>query len=158
MSELRKKRLIVLLLFLSCLLSATLLIATPEVENRRVRSLAQVDSLIRETFVPFNIGEQQIDSRYVTVDSTFRRRVFRVTLPPTISKTQLHARIQRTLHPYDISSPSRVMLPAGDMNIHLVWNQTVIRTLHLRTDPDSAPDVEENGLTRSGFPTPNSDR
>lgn len=158
MSDLRKKRLIVLLLFLSCLLSAALLIATPEAENRRVRSLAQVDSLIQETFVPFNIGERQIDSRYVAVDSTFRRRVFRLTLPASVSKTQLHARMQRTLHPYDISSPSRVKLPGEEMNIHLVWNQTVIRTLHLRTDTDSAAGGEGYGSTRSGNSTPNPDR
>lgn len=136
MNERNKKSLIVLLLLLSCLLSAWLLVTASGGQHRSLESLAQVDSLLQADFQNFSIKSSQVESWFVTVDSTFRRRVFRITLPGRFSKTQLHAEIHRTLHPYGVETPSRVIFPQRDMNIHLRWKETIIRTLQLRTDPD----------------------
>lgn len=130
-----KKRLIAALLLVSCLVSSFMLVR-PAGENRTLSNFAEADSLIMENFSRFNIPRDQIRSFDVEVDSSFARKNYYASLPQGFSKTQLHATLNRSLHYYNISTPAEVELPSGDMVIHIVYNNTVIRSISLRTDPD----------------------
>jgi hypothetical protein len=133
-TERTKKQLIATLLFISCVISACLLVITPDNEKKQLRNIAQADSLLRSTFSDFNISDSQISSSSVRIDSTFSRKKYRVSVPPAFSKTQLHAVLQQQFLPYDIALPGRVTFPERDMSIHLYYNNSIIRTLNLETD------------------------
>ncbi|MDZ7771994.1 MAG: hypothetical protein U5K31_04540 [Balneolaceae bacterium] len=132
----RKKQLLVLLLFLSCVASAWLLATAEDEPPRRLDDLARVDSLLQADFREFYIRPGQVQSWQVEVDSNFARRVYLVSLPGGFSKTQLHARIQRSVNTWGMSAPARVVFPQRDMEIQLIWRNTVVRTVRLQTDPE----------------------
>lgn len=134
MDERFKKKLIAVLLLVSCIISAWLLFITPGNENKPLRDLAQADSLLRLTLSDFNISDSQISTSTIQVDSVFERKNYSVSVPPAFSKTQLHAELQQQLLPYDISLPARVTFPEKDMNIHLYFKQSVIGNIRLRTN------------------------
>lgn len=136
MTAYRKKQLLLLLLLASCLASAWLLATAEGEPPRRLEDLAKVDSLLQADFREFYIRPEQVQSWQVSVDSTFSRRVYLVSLPGAFSKTQLHAEIHRTLNPWGVETPARVVFPQRDMEIQLVWRRTVVRTVRLQTDPE----------------------
>lgn len=136
MKEQKKKQLITLLLLVSCFISGYMLFATSEGGSKRLRNLAQADSLILGELRDFNISEQQIQISTTRIDSNFSRKTYLVGLPYQFSKTQLHAELNSTFHDYSIETPARVTFPEQNVNIHLTYKGNVIRTVSLQTDPD----------------------
>ena len=136
MNRHNQKKLIAILLFISCLFSTWLLFVSPANESRQFRSFTQADSLLQRTLSDFNIPEQQRSSSAVNVDSNFSRKTYRVTVPPSFSKTQFHAVLQNRLRPYQITLPASVTFPEQDMQIHLRFSSTIIGTIKLSTDKD----------------------
>lgn len=134
--EKTKKLLIALLLFVSCVISAIMLIYAPEPTNRKLRSFAHADSLILQTFDEFNIPSSQVRITVIRVDSNLTRKRYRVELPPGFQKTMLHAELNRTFNGLPVETPASVILPERDMKIQLTYEGTVFRTVDLRTDPD----------------------
>lgn len=136
MKEQKKKKFIALLLLLACLLSGYMLVRTSEEATKHLQSFAGADSLIELELESFRISDQYIQSANIQIDSSFSRKVYYVDLPSEFSKTQLHAELNNRFHPYGISLPARVTFPEGNMQVHLQYKQTIIRTIVLRTDPD----------------------
>ena len=133
-SEQRKKKVILWLLILSCIISGVILINTTSPDDSRIRELAEVDSLIVSELKQFNILSDQISVHSIAIDSLFTRKVYEVSVPRDFSKTHLHYSLNRELLPYEINTPARVQFPEQDLNIHLLLNETVFRTLRLQTD------------------------
>ncbi len=132
----RHKKWVAVLLFLSCLASVVLL-TDPAPSPKELYSAAQVDSLIQNTFSDFQIEEHRIRSRMIKADSLFSRKVYTVKLPGYVSKTDLHIDLHQKLLPFNVQAPARISLPDNEMRIHLVYNQTVVRSLILRSDNNS---------------------
>lgn len=136
MSEKKKKRFIVLLLFLSCLISGYLLLKDDGSAPKQLHQFSQADSLLEQEFDQFRISEDQIRVRSVEVDSQFTRKTYEVAVPPGFSKTQLHAELHDNFHPMDVRLPAEIHFPDEDFEIHLMYNGTIFRTVRLETDPD----------------------
>ncbi|MDX1639829.1 MAG: hypothetical protein R3281_17850 [Balneolaceae bacterium] len=129
-----KKWLVALLLLVSCVISALLLVFGDEGDTQRLGNFAQADSLISDTFRQFGITRSQVRVTDTRVDSVLTRKTYTVDVPPGFSKTMLHAELNRVFHPLSVRTPARVSLPEKRMRIQLVYDNTVIRTLALRTD------------------------
>lgn len=102
----------------------------------KLTSQAQIDSLITLAFDDLNLPPAHITRRTIEVDSVFSRTVYRVRVAPNFSKTTLHYYIQREVWPYDVETIAGVEFPEQDMSIHLLVNDTVLRTLYVESDPD----------------------
>lgn len=136
MKEQKKKRLIALLLLISCFISGYMLFAIPGMSSQQIQSFAQADSLIREELSAFNIEEQQFQISSIRVDSQFTRKIYHIGVPYQFSKTQFHAELNKRFYPYSVKTPAKITFPEKDMDIHLLYQNTVIRSLSLQTDPD----------------------
>lgn len=136
LSSEHKKYLITLLLLVSCIVSAFLLIFTPADEYKELNSLAEADSLIARHFADYSIPDEQIQTATVDADTLIQRKNYYVSLPRGFSKTHFHAELNRALNPLKVETPAKVTFPSRDMLIQLVYSNTVIRSISLRTDPD----------------------
>lgn len=144
MKEQKKKRIIAVLLFISCIISGTILFSTSNQPVKTLQYHAQVDSLINDQFDRFNISEQQVSVATTRVDSNFYRKTYYVGLPYQFSKTQFHAELNNQFHRYSVEAPARVTFPQQNVNIQVAHRGTVIRTISLQTDPDLA--METNNM------------
>lgn len=113
-----------------------MLFAGPGGEKKRLTSLTQADSLIQDKLSDFNINDEQVRISSNQIDSNFTRKVYHIDLPYQISKTQFHAELNRTFHEYAVEAPAKVTFPEQNVNIHLLKDGTVFRTLSLQTDPE----------------------
>src|SRR5699024_588638 len=136
LEERTKKRLIVLLLFISCLVSGYFLWEVSDESARQLKSAAQADSLIEQQLQSFSIDRQQIELTTVEAGSSFQRKIYEVALPKAFSKTQLHATLNRSFRPLVVSTPAQVTFPERDINIHLYYKGVIFRTIRLETDAD----------------------
>lgn len=136
MKEQKKKRIISLLLLVACMVSGYMLFIHSGGVDQQLKSPARVDSLIQTELGNFNIGDKQIRISSTQVDSTFSRKIYHLAVPYQFSKTQFHAELNRRFHPYSVKTPATVTFPQEDMDIHLLYHNTVIRTVSIQTDPD----------------------
>lgn len=131
----QKQYWIVFLLFISCFFSAALLFTTEPVQTSPLQSAAELDSLIVESLADFDVGRDQIRTRTVNIDSVFTRKTYIVDVPSQFSKTTFHYNLHTTLSHYLIETHGVVHFPEEDLHIHIIFGDTVHRTLQLRTDP-----------------------
>ncbi|MGF1670984.1 MAG: hypothetical protein ACFCU6_11080 [Balneolaceae bacterium] len=136
---LNQKKWIVILLAFSCAAALFLLFDSSDTHHKTLYSASQLDSLIINTLHHFNLPESQIKKQTIQIDSVFSRKIYTVQVAPSVSKTSLHYRLHRQLLPYNVDSPAKISLPGYDMDIQLVYNDTVIRTITLKTDPGLQP-------------------
>lgn len=136
MKEQKKKKVIAALLLISCFISGYLLIFSSSGGSKRLQNIAQADSLIQQELDDFNIDEQQIRISTTQVDSNFSRKTYHIGVPYEFSKTQFHAELNRRFHEYTVQTPAKVTFPEQNVDIHLLYRGTVIRTLSLQTDPE----------------------
>lgn len=146
MKEQKKKRFIAILLLISCFISGYMLFATSDGGIKRLRTLAQADSLIQDELRDFNISDQQIRVTHIQVDSNFSRKIYHVGLPYRFSKTQFHAELNNRLYEFGVKTPAQVTFPEKNVDIHLLYRGTVIRTISLQTDPELVLDQNEVSL------------
>jgi len=113
-----------------------MLFATSGGASKQLQPLSQADSLIKSELRDFNINDHQIRLTTVSLDSNFTRKTYHIGVPYQFSKTQFHAELNNRFYPYNVQAPARVSFPQEDMNIHLLYKSTVIRSISLQTDPD----------------------
>ena len=145
MKEQKKKRVIALLLFVACLLSGYMLFMTSDGGSKQLQPLARADSLIRSELREFNINHHQTRISTEVIDSNFARKTYHIGVPYQFSKTQFHAELNNRLYPYAVETPANVSFPQEDMSIHLLYKNTVIRSIILQTDPDLT--ITENQMS-----------
>jgi uncharacterized protein (UPF0276 family) len=131
----QKQYWIVFLLFISCFFSGALLLTTEPVQTSPLQSVAELDSLITETLADFDVDRNQIRIRNTTIDSSFTRKTYIVDVPSQFSKTTFHYNLHTTLAHYVMDTHGVVHFPDEDLHIHLLFENTVYRTIQLRTDP-----------------------
>ncbi len=145
MKEQKKKQLIAILLLVSCFISGFILFSTSDKNTKRLSSLTEADSLIQQQFSSFNISEDQISVSTTRVDSNFSRKTYFVGLPYRFSKTQFHAEINDALYPFGMQTPAQVTFPQKNVDIQLLYRETVIRTISLQTDPELS--LQQNDIS-----------
>lgn len=133
MNPKQKKTYIALALFASCVLMLVLLFNSKRVEDLSISDLAVVDSLIYRELATYSIKKKQIKPKTIKTGE-FSRIYYDVRVPRGISKTQVHADLHYRLHELEIASPARLILPEKELAIHVYYNNTIIRTVQLRTD------------------------
>jgi len=146
LKEQKKKRFITILLLVSCFISGYMLFTASDGGTNRLQTIAQADSLIQQELADFNIGNNQIEVKTTRVDSNFSRKTYQVGLPYQFSKTQFHAELNSRLHPYGIATPAQVTFPEKNVDIHLLYRGTVIRTISLQTNPELVLDRNQISL------------
>lgn len=126
---------IIILLILSCILSAFLLWNIEAVPSQKLQNSAQLDSLIVHALELHGVQPEQIRERDITIDSTFTRKVYSVGVPSDFSKTSFHHNLHSNLFPYSVKTVGKVQFPARDVSIQILYNKNVLRTVTLQTDP-----------------------
>jgi len=129
-----KKKLIVLLLVVSCFATAALHVQLDPKKSVKLNSVAQIDSLITQTRYDFRITSDQVSLRTIEIDSLFSRKIYTLRVPPGFSKTTFHHHLRSRLYPLNVQTYGLVQFPEQNMDLHIAYNQTIHRTVQLRTD------------------------
>ncbi|CAN5245231.1 hypothetical protein BH23BAC3_BH23BAC3_01050 [soil metagenome] len=131
-----KKGFIVLLLGICCLTAGILHVQIDPKIAPKLSNVAQIDSLITQTRYDFRITSDQINTRTIEIDSLFNRRVYTLKVPPGFSKTTFHHHLHNRLYPMNVQTYGLVLFPEQNMDLHIVYNRTIHRTVQLRTDAE----------------------
>jgi len=127
-----RHRIVVALLLLCIAASVTLLYFPGIVISEDLASLDAIDEIIQSELTEFNVKQSQITERDAGISDGFSRKIIRVSIPQNFSKTFLHSELAYRLRPLGITTPSTVNLPDNELNIHIYWRNTVVRTIELR--------------------------
>jgi len=128
----RKKGLLLTLLVASNVVAAYLLWHQTTTTTNVIYELSEVDAIIRNELTAFNIGKEAVKNIPASTQDGIVRAIYRVTVPQTFSNTFFHSELALKLYPYEIQVPATVQLPGTDMNIHVYFKNTVVRTIQLR--------------------------
>lgn len=144
-SNVRKKQWLVLLLALSTIVAFALNITFDPAPKQKLTSQSQIDSLIVGVVNDLNMGNHRMRVQTVVHDSLFQRKNYRINVEPWFSKTSFHHQLHQSVYPFGIKIYGRVIFPEEDLHLHLLYNNTVQRSIVIRTDRDlSAPSVEND--------------
>lgn len=135
-SKENSKKIITALLFISCVISGIILASTPEKTIHRIESGTHLDSLINMHLMNAQVFRDQIQTSTIRIDRGFTRKSHRIRIPSDFSKTLFHVDLHDDLQKYRIEVPAIIKFPSRDMHIYVYYNDTVIRTLRLTTDPE----------------------
>ena len=123
---------IAILLAMACLISV-LTLATDNPGPYPINP-GDADSLLLHELSVFNIPSDKIQWNRIDVDSTFYRKNYRVRLPVGLSRTWFHSELSRKLYDHGMTTWAKVEFPGHLMNIHIIANNTVLRSISLETD------------------------
>lgn len=133
---LQKKKWAAGLLAGACLASALLLLLSFDEHRARYIQPGVADSMLVQEFQTFNLQADKISSREIQADTTFTRRSYHVQLPLDLSQTYFHMSLASSLQPYGMDTWATVDVPGNTMVVHVLQNETLIRSLHLSNDPN----------------------
>lgn len=128
------KKIISALLLFACILSGIILAYTPSFVPNKITTGAELDSLIQLSLDEADLLRNQVRVYNIEMDSSFSRKIYRVRVPSTFSKTSFHLNLHERLYPMEFTSPTRVVFPEGDMNIYIEHEGTIFRTIRMITD------------------------
>ena len=134
--SIQKRRWITVLLFVSTLLSALLLWQSEPVVQKRLQSVANLDSILSSVFEEAGLTDAQWQKQTVQIDSLFSRNIYRVRVAPGFSKTTLHYSLQQAVWPYRVSTIGRVEFPARTLYLHFMVNDNILSSVIIFDDPD----------------------
>ncbi len=128
-----------LLLAVCCASAMALHVQIVPQQHAVLTSGSQLDSLITQTAYDFKISSDRMNIRTVPVDSTFQRKDYRLDVPSGFSKTTFHHHLNTRVSPLGVTLYGEMFFPEQHLNINLIYNETVHRTIRLRNDPDLSP-------------------
>tara|TARA_R110000868_G_scaffold37111_15_gene131685 strand:+ start:12339 stop:12764 length:426 start_codon:yes stop_codon:yes gene_type:complete len=128
------KKIIAALLLVACILSGIILAYTPSFIPNKITTEAELDSLIQLSFEDANLISKQIRTFNIEIDNSFSRKLYRVRVPSSFSKTSFHIELHKRFFPIGLTTPTRIVFPERDMNIYIVNKGTVFRTIRFITD------------------------
>ena len=131
-----KKVWVVALLAISCLTAFVLNLKLVPAEPQKLTDQTQIDSLISVTIQELNIPPEQLRIQTIEHDSLFKRQNYHIKVRPGFSKTGFHYQLHQHLYPYDVETYGEVFFPERDIRLHLLFNDTIHRSIFLETDPD----------------------
>lgn len=130
------KKLVTVLLVLSCIVSGIILAASPDYKSYRIENTRELDSLLSVHLQDAQIKAEQIRVSGIKIDTIFTRKAYRIEVPSRFSKTLFHVDLHKDLFKYDIQAPAKVHFPSHDMDIYIYDQGTVLRTIRLTTNPE----------------------
>lgn len=104
-----------------------------------LHSPSQLDSLIAQTTYDFRVPAEQIRVQTVAHDSLFQRKIYTIRVSPGFSKTTFHHHLNARLTPLNVSIYGAVEFPERNIELNLLYNSTVHRTIHIENEPDLTP-------------------
>src|SRR5690606_25644696 len=117
---------IALVLLLVCIGICSLLLIQPDLLVKPdLTSLEELDNIISDELIEFNVKQSQISTTTVDEQLGFGRLIYKIDVPENFSKTFFHSELARTLYEFDVRTPSIVNLPNQDLNIHIYWRNTI---------------------------------
>ncbi|MEX0843836.1 MAG: hypothetical protein WD022_01075 [Balneolaceae bacterium] len=128
------KKIVTILLALSCIVSGIILAATPPYKSYKIENVQQLDSLLKVHIQNARINKNQIRTSNILVDTVFTRKDYRIKVPSRFSKTLFHIGLHKDLTRYGIESPAKIYFPSYDMDIFVYHNETILRKIRLTTD------------------------
>ncbi len=128
------KQILFVLLVSSCVAVFLLLLFHPGERRTSLQSFAQADSLITSELSRFRIGQERIRTFEYPVTDGFTRKRYVISLPAGVSQTHLHAELNQTLRNYRVQTVGYVNVPEREMQVLILFNNKIIRTLELRTE------------------------
>lgn len=130
------KKIITVLLALSCVVSGIILAASPSYQNYNIQNTRQLDSLLNVHIQNSRIVPAQVRVSNIRIDTVFTRKAYRIEVPSRFSKTVFHIKLHHSLNRFDIETPAKINFPSRDMDIYVYNHGTVLRTIRLTTNPD----------------------
>lgn len=127
---------IVVLLSISCAVAFVLHWTLDPAPKHKLENQQQIDSLITATITDFNIPLEQVRTTTIEHDSLFQRKNYRVNVYPGFSKTSFHYTLHKKLFPLQIKTFGEVFFPEKDLRLHLLYNDTIQRTVIIQTDSE----------------------
>src|SRR6056297_3948214 len=134
------------LLAVCCAVASVLHIQVEPGRNPVLHSPTQIDSLIAQTTYDFRLSSDQIRTQTVEYDSIFQRKVYTMQVAPGFSKTTFHHHLNTRLEPLNVSIYGSVKFPEKDLELNLLYNDTVHRTLHIRAESDLS--IQQTSIPR----------
>lgn len=129
------KKIITVLLALSCIVSGIILAASPSYQSYTIENTRQLDSLLNVHIQNARIVPAQVRVTNIRVDTVFTRKQYRIEVPSRFSKTLFHINLHHSLNRFDMDTPAKINFPSRDMDIYVYNEGTVLRTIRLTTDP-----------------------
>lgn len=126
----------VILLAVSSLTAFVLNLNLAPLEPQKLTEQSQIDSLITVTIQELNISPEQVRIQTIEHDSLFKRQNYRIKVQPGFSKTGFHYRLHQHLYPFELETYGEVFFPERDIQLHLLFNDTIHRSIILETDPE----------------------
>lgn len=136
LSRNKGKKIVTILLAVSCIVSGVILASSNPMKISRLQQIDQIDSLINTQLVNHLVQPAQVSTSTFRIDTLLKRKTYQIRVPSRFSKTMFHIDLNKELSPYGIDSPARISFPSRDMNIYVYSFDTVLRTIHLTTDTD----------------------
>ncbi|MCP9292346.1 MULTISPECIES: hypothetical protein [Gracilimonas] len=130
------KKLVTVLLVLSCIVSGIILAASPDYKNYQIENARELDSLLNVHIQDAQIKAEQIRVSSIRIDTIFTRKEYRIEVPSRFSKTLFHVDLHKDLFKYDMQAPAKVHFPSHDMDIYIYDQGTVLRSIRLTTNPE----------------------
>ncbi len=140
----KSKIILTALLAVACLLSGILLITTPTASKVIISDLEDFDERLHIAIEEAGLQVSEFRKSQLEIDSDFTRDIYRIEVPASYSKTSFHLALHHQLQPFNIESPAKFTFPEENMDIHILFNDTVFRTIRLITSKE-ADLPRENG-------------
>jgi len=92
----------------------------------------ELDNFLLRQVHDFGYKSNRVQLRTIQVNSTFARKVITVDIPPGFPQTLFHKQLADSLRYYGASTYAVVHLPDPNLEIHVIINDTVVRSIFLR--------------------------
>lgn len=133
----RSKILLIVLLFCACILTVFLLIKLPAPQSSSNLNLILLNEKIDQAIEHAGIQTDKLNKSIIIVDSTFSRSTYQISVAHNFSKTTFHINLHKQLIEYGITCPAKFRFPENNMDIFLIYNNTVFNTIKLVTSHES---------------------
>ncbi|MFU8812052.1 MAG: hypothetical protein ACNA78_03735 [Balneolaceae bacterium] len=117
------------MLLLSCVATAAIHVSATFHPSPALQSQAQLDELINAVFEEHRLPKETMRIQTVQIDSLFERKIYRVPVAPSHSKTDIHLSLHEKLRPYGVNLYGAVEFPERNLHLHVRYNGTIHRTI-----------------------------
>lgn len=116
-----------------CVLVTGLLVAfMPVKTTKSFRDWEEMDNFLLRQVHDFGYRSDRVQSRTVHVNESFLRKVITVDIPSGFPQTVFHKQLADSLRGYGVTTYAVVHLPDPNLEIHVIVNNTVVRSIYLR--------------------------
>jgi hypothetical protein len=116
-----------------CVMVTGLLVAfLPVAPQNSFSDWEEMDNYLMRQIHDFGYKSNRVQSRSVQVHESFSRKVITVDIPPGFPQTVFHKQLADSLRQYGVRTYAVVHLPDPNLEIHVIVDDTVVRSIFLR--------------------------